>query len=147
MIIMINYNNYAIMVVKTIIDELNDIYDNAYEVYIMNLYRNLYSYNDFIDKYIKDTDLIRRWKIELDTLNNEAIYGDNDDFTDLVIKDCLLVLDEIAVLLGLKKLAIEKAITAEQRKRITEGSRIFRYCISQTNSCICLWQRWFSYNE
>jgi|688.fasta_scaffold750179_2 hypothetical protein len=95
MIIGINYNNYTIMVVKTIIDELNDIYDNAYEVYIMNLYRNLYSYNDFIDKYIKDIDLIRRWKIELDTLNNEAIYGDNDEFTDLVIKDCLLVLDEI----------------------------------------------------
>lgn len=95
MIIINNHYNYTIMVVKTIIDELNAIYDNAYEIYIMNLYRELYLYKEVIYKYIKDTDLLERWEIELDTLNKEAIFGDNNEYTDLVIKDCLLVLDEI----------------------------------------------------
>lgn len=95
---MINIYKYIFtpeMDVKTLIESLIAIYDDNDDDYIIILYRKLSSYSKEISNHITNINLIDKWNIELDCLKYESLYGDGDEYSDLVINDCLKVLKEI----------------------------------------------------
>lgn len=83
------------MSVKAIASELTEIYNSGRNIYIMTLYRKLSCYNRAVNTYIKDTEVIDNWNIEMVNIRTEAIFGDNDEYTDLNVIDCLVVVKKI----------------------------------------------------
>lgn len=84
------------MVATEFINELKAIYNKSSDYYIMGLYMELNRINSNIINHINDdSKLLDDWKVELETLYYEGVYGDNDEYTDLVIEDCMTVLNQI----------------------------------------------------
>lgn len=96
------------MSVKAIASELTDIYNTGRDTYIMILYRKLNYYNDAVNTYIKDAEVIKKWNIEMVNIKTEAIFGNNDEYTDLNVIDCLVVVKEIIDILESMSEAEEK---------------------------------------
>lgn len=81
---------------EIVIDNLQEIintdYDGMYS--LSELYRKLKIYEEYISSNVSP-ELYNKFTIELDTVNNEYKYGDNDIYTYLCYNDCLNVLEQV----------------------------------------------------
>ena len=81
---------------EIVIDNLQEIintdYDGMYS--LCELYRKLKIYEEYISSNVSP-ELYNKFTIELDTVNNEYKYGDNDIYTYLCYNDCIMVLEQV----------------------------------------------------
>lgn len=81
---------------EIVINNLQEIINTDYEgiFSLCELNRKLKIYEEYISSNVSP-ELYTNFTIELDTINNEYKYGDNDIYTYLCYNDCLNVLEKI----------------------------------------------------
>jgi hypothetical protein len=81
---------------EIVINKLQEIIESDYDgMYsLCELYRKLKIYEEYISSNVSP-ELYEKFTVELDTVNNEYKYGDNDIYTYLCYNDCIGVLEQI----------------------------------------------------
>lgn len=81
----------------TKLKELTELCDNANNIYMATLYRNLSCYSEFIKENIS-SELYDEYSTEMDCLNYESFLGDGQ-YSHLVLKDCIDIIRKIILII------------------------------------------------
>lgn len=81
----------------TKLNELSKLCDNAENIHMVTLYRQLSCYSKFIKENIS-SELYNEYSTEMNCLNYESFLGDGQ-YSHLVLKDCIDIIRKIILII------------------------------------------------